>query len=62
MAICHDARKGRHIGSHWSKTVAPPLYSTSISNTRRSRPVADGVHGAHQSPTGESGAWTGGDP
>ena len=29
MAICHDARKSRHIGSHWSKTVAPPLYSTS---------------------------------
>jgi len=23
MAICHDARKSRHIGSHWSKTVAP---------------------------------------
>jgi hypothetical protein len=19
MAICHDARKGRHSGSHWSK-------------------------------------------
>jgi hypothetical protein len=29
MAICHDARKGRHSGSHWSKPVAPPLYSTS---------------------------------
>ena len=28
MAICHDARKGRHSGSHWSKPVAPPLYST----------------------------------
>jgi hypothetical protein len=28
MAICHDARKSRHIGSHWSNTVAPPLYST----------------------------------
>jgi hypothetical protein len=29
MAICHDARKGRHSGSHLSKPVAPPLYSTS---------------------------------
>jgi hypothetical protein len=29
MAICHDARKGRHAGSHWSKPVAPPLHSTS---------------------------------
>ena len=29
MAICHDARKGRNVGSHWSKPVAPPLYSTS---------------------------------
>jgi hypothetical protein len=29
MAICHDARKSRYIGSHWSKPVAPPLYSTS---------------------------------
>ena len=29
MAICHDARKGRYNGSHWSKPVAPPLYSTS---------------------------------
>ena len=28
MAICHDARKGRYTGSHWSKPVAPPLYST----------------------------------
>ena len=30
MAICHDARKGRNIGSHWSKPVAPPLHSTSL--------------------------------
>ena len=29
VAICHDARKGRYNGSHWSKPVAPPLYSTS---------------------------------
>jgi hypothetical protein len=28
MAFCHDARKGRYIGSHWSKLGAPPLYST----------------------------------
>jgi len=30
MAICHNARKGRNTGSHWSKPVAPPLYSTNI--------------------------------
>jgi len=29
MAVCHDARKGRAIGIHWSKPVAPPLRSTS---------------------------------
>jgi len=28
MAICHNARKGRNTGSHWSKPVALPLYST----------------------------------
>ena len=28
MAICHDARKSRYIGSHWSKPGAPPLHST----------------------------------
>jgi hypothetical protein len=28
MAVCHDARKGRNIGIHWSKPVAPPLHST----------------------------------
>jgi hypothetical protein len=33
MAICHNARKGRYTGSHWSKPVAPPLYSTSTSRT-----------------------------
>ena len=27
-AICHDARKGRNKGSHWSKPVAPPFHST----------------------------------
>jgi hypothetical protein len=31
VAICHNARKGRYTGSHWSKPVAPPLYSTSAS-------------------------------
>ena len=30
MAVCHDARKGRNIGIHWSKPVAPPLHSTSL--------------------------------
>lgn len=28
MAICHDARKSRNMGSHWSKPGAPPPYST----------------------------------
>jgi hypothetical protein len=28
MAICYNARKGRYSGSHCSKPVAPPLYST----------------------------------
>jgi hypothetical protein len=28
MAVCHDARKGRYSGSHWSKPVAPPPHST----------------------------------
>jgi hypothetical protein len=28
MAICHDARKARYTGGHWSKPVAPPLHST----------------------------------
>ena len=35
MAICHDARKGRHIGSHWSKLVAPPLHSTNFTSAIR---------------------------
>jgi hypothetical protein len=30
LAICHDARKGRYIGSQRSKPGAPPLYSTSL--------------------------------
>ena len=29
MTVCHDARKGRTIGSHWPNHVAPPLHSTS---------------------------------
>ena len=37
LAICHDARKGRNKGSHWSKPVAPPLHSTS--STARKCPV-----------------------
>ena len=41
MAICHDARKSRHIGSHWSKTVAPPLYSTTLSLRRGCVPDAE---------------------
>jgi hypothetical protein len=34
MAICHDARKGRNTGSHWSKPVAPPLHSTNMARCR----------------------------
>jgi hypothetical protein len=30
MAICHNPREGRNRGSHWSKPVAPLLYSTSV--------------------------------
>ncbi len=41
MAICHDARKGRYSGSHWSKPVAPPLYSTSSVTSGRSDPLAN---------------------
>src|ERR1017187_5424759 len=33
--ICHNARKGRHTGSHWSKPVAPPLHSTSSRGANR---------------------------
>jgi hypothetical protein len=28
VTICHDARKGRYIGSHWPNHGAPLLYST----------------------------------
>jgi hypothetical protein len=28
MTICHDARKGGYIGSHWPNHGAPLLYST----------------------------------
>ena len=28
VTICHDARKGSHIGSHWPNHTAPLLYST----------------------------------
>ncbi|MGO9199291.1 MAG: hypothetical protein ACLQM8_01975 [Limisphaerales bacterium] len=35
MAVCHDARKGRNTGSHWSKPVAPPLHSTSCKHADR---------------------------
>src|SRR5438094_7101950 len=30
MTICHDARKGRYIGSHWPNHVAPLLHSTAL--------------------------------
>jgi len=30
MTFCHDARKGRYMGSHWPNHVAPPLHSTSF--------------------------------
>jgi hypothetical protein len=47
-AICHNARKGRYTGSHWSKPVAPPLYSTSsrrhgdARNSQRSSAIETG--------------------
>ena len=34
MAICHDARKGRDSGSHWSKPGAPPSHSTAVWENR----------------------------
>ena len=34
MAICHDARKSRNTGSHWSKPGAPPSYSTGACSPR----------------------------
>ena len=37
MTVCHDARKGRTIGSHWPNHVAHPLHSTSL-------PAADWKH------------------
>jgi len=30
--FCHDPRNGRNTGSHWSKPVAPSLYSASLTN------------------------------
>jgi hypothetical protein len=36
MTFCHNARKGRYTGSHWSKPVAPPLYSTIYHSDRLS--------------------------
>jgi hypothetical protein len=36
MAICHDARKGRHSGSHWSKPA----------RLRSTRPVRPGLMSA----------------
>ena len=46
MAICHDARKGRYIGSHWSKPGAPPLHSTGANSLCRR------VYYIHVGPTG----------
>jgi hypothetical protein len=36
VTICHDARKGSHIGSHWPNHTAPLLYSTIVSVVLRS--------------------------
>ena len=44
MAICHDARKGRYSGSHWSKPVAPPLHSTSLKRVSRASSSAPGAN------------------
>ena len=43
MAVCHDARKGRNIGIHWSKPVAPPLHSTSSSPPPTSWPPSPSI-------------------
>ena len=49
MSICHDARKGRNIGSHWSKPGAPPPYSTGAV------PKSDSTeHSAEPNPAGYS--------
>jgi hypothetical protein len=38
MAICHDARKGRHSGSHWSKPARlRSTRPTAIHRTESSR-------------------------
>ena len=37
MTVCHDARKGRTIGSHWPNHVAPPLHSTSSGSGQKDR-------------------------
>ena len=48
MAICHDARKSRNIGSHWSKPGAPPPYSTTSSPWRPRL-----IHHAGDAPVGD---------
>jgi hypothetical protein len=55
MAICHNARKGRHTGSHWSKPVAPPLHSTSQNPCASAllRPSSAGLQRRTQSPKHE---------
>src|SRR5882724_11833215 len=32
MTVCHDARKGRYVGSHWPNQLAPPLHSTTAAS------------------------------
>ncbi len=56
IGVCHDARKGRNTGSHWSKPVAPPLHSTSqcclTDSAQRQSPRASPVNPAVASSQG----------
>ena len=46
MTICHDARKGGYIGSHWPNQGAPLLYSTNPLSDRPGPESRPGVPSA----------------
>jgi hypothetical protein len=56
MAVCHDARKGRNIGIHWSKPVAPPLHSTSC-KSRQTYEKDNTRNGCSRIVTNRAGFW-----
>jgi len=74
MAICHDARKSRYIGSHWSKPGAPPLHSTGAvskpalpipletANNRPQAPDSQTLRGGCPGSSPCSGSWVEGSP